>query len=264
MPIYPHKKKGVPYGFIADLGKNTQGKRDKRWFPERSAAEEFLEKHRKEPMPYGLLLEKKDMFLNCYERLKEVGSNLNEATEYFLKHGAMKPNTTLQQAIEEFATEKKRINRRQIYLDSSPVMYDPFAEYVGREKLIKDITDKEIADYAFDVRGGRPMTRRGTLANLSMLFNFCVRKRYIGFNPAADVQRPAFESPRPEVISPEAFKELLDKCYKNKWFDRLAIYILVGYCGVRPEEASKLCWRDIDLEEKTIRIPAEIAKRHRH
>lgn len=262
--IYVHKRKGTPIGFIADLGKNSDGKRKKTFFKNRADAEKFILEQQKDPTPVGILLEHKNQFLFCYERLQEVGATLNEATEFFLKHGASRPNVTIDQAIAEFTVEKERVGRRQVYIDSFPIMYGSFAKALGAEMLVKNVTSKQIENYVYVTKKETgPVTKRGILSSLSVFFNYCIKKSYISFNPTEKVERPTKFDKKPSIISPEDFKRLLDKCYKRKWYDRIAVFVLIGYCGIRVEEASKLCWRDINLKKKSVTVPHEIAKKHR-
>jgi site-specific recombinase XerD len=262
--IYVHKRNGVPIGFIADLGKDLDGKRTKRFFKNEADAEKFIVNQQKDPAPVGILFDHRNEFLYCFERLKAVNATLNEATEFFLKHGASKPNVTIEQAIHEFTVEKERVGRRQVYLDSFPVMYGTFAKQLREDTLVKDITSQDIETYVYvRKKDTSAITKRGIISSLSVLFNFCIKKGYISFNPTEKVERPARYDKKPSILTPEDFKKLLDKCLKRQWYDRIAAFILVGYCGVRVEEASKLCWRDINLKKKLVTVPHEIAKKHR-
>ena len=39
------------------------------------------------------------------------------------------------------------------------------------------------------------------------------------------------------------------------------MFVLVGFCGIRTEEASRLKWTNIKLSDRIVEVPAEIAKK---
>jgi integrase len=50
---------------------------------------------------------------------------------------------------------------------------------------------------------------------------------------------------------------------EHHWSERLVVFVLVGFCGIRTEEASRLKWSNIQLENKIVEVPATVAKKAR-
>jgi integrase len=65
----------------------------------------------------------------------------------------------------------------------------------------------------------------------------------------------------PHVITPDHFKSLLDRCVSMNHLNRMTVLVLVGFCGIRIEEASKLDWSHLDLNRGTVLVPADVAKK---
>jgi site-specific recombinase XerD len=94
-----------------------------------------------------------------------------------------------------------------------------------------------------------------------VLFNFAVKKEKLEKNPVEKIDRPTVPFSKPHVLSPSDFEKLLRLCVRNKWHDRLAVFVLVGFCGIRVEESSRLLWSNLHLHKGIVEVSAEIAKK---
>lgn len=56
----------------------------------------------------------------------------------------------------------------------------------------------------------------------------------------------------------------MNRCLEKGWHDRVAIFLLIGFCGVRIEEAVQLEWKNISYEKKQVDVSAAIAKKSRY
>jgi len=267
MPIYHElKTDGTSFSYIADAGKIWDGelgrkRRIKKRFPSIKEAEEFLENYKEEPELTGVLYENRVEFLNCYERLNKVNASINDATEYFLKHGAKKENLPINDIIVNLMKLKSTEPLKPRYVNNLKYYLDKFAEYVGGNKKIGDINSELLQKY-IHVKNEHcsRITKNNIHVNLSILFNYAVKNNHISVNPLKDIRKIKTGFKKPDILTPNQFSKLLNYCFKNKWHDRLTIFILVGFCGVRREEASKLNWGDVDLKNKRISISDKIAK----
>jgi integrase len=187
---------------------------------------------------------------------------LYEAVDFFVKHGAKKGNPIIEDVVQEFLKDKQQVGRKGKYLEGLQDKWTKFIDHVGEGKHLADITTEKIRDYIFVTRKElSDTTKSDYLRGLSILFNYGIKKKYLSLNPVVGVERPQLKYRPPEVLSPEDFTSLLNRCLKRKWFDRLTVFILVGFCGVRTEEACQLRWDNIDMSAKKVLVPAEIAKK---
>jgi integrase len=93
---------------------------------------------------------------------------------------------------------------------------------------------------------------------LSTLFNFAVRRDYIIKNPCSRFEALKLTRPDPHVLTVDETTALL------KWLlshpRLLGWFCLSTFAGLRPEEAEKTTWRDVNFEEGWIRVQAQTTK----
>ena len=247
-------------GYSVYLGVNHEGRRQRRFFRQLSDAETFRWTHSANPVHVGELLERKTELLYCLERLKSMGVTLVEVVDYYLLHRANKANPTLEQLVASFLEEKRRVGRSLHYDVSMKYALGSFMDSVGRDKRVGDITRKEIADYVYNKDVG-DVTKRGILTHLSVLFNYAIREDCLATNPVEKITRPTVKFHKPNILRPVDFETLLKRCLALGWNDRLVVFVLVGFCGIRTEEASRLKWSNINLQNRIVEVPAEVAKK---
>lgn len=260
--IYPENRNGTTIGYIADLGRQPNGKRLKRFFKTIPEAETFINSHNKEPIDSGLLFDRKNEILHTLERCQEMGVSLSDLVEFYAKHGARKGNPAIQAVIDSLLEGMKRAERKDTYIASINKHLTKFTTYVGKDTLIGDITEEKVTSFIFKKHANvGAVTKLNLIRNLSVLFNYAVKKNFIGFNPVSKVDKPSVKFNAPKVLTPEDFTILLNRCLKKKWHDRLALFVLVGFCGIRTQEAAQLTWKDVDLENGKVMVPASVAKK---
>lgn len=103
----------------------------------------------------------------------------------------------------------------------------------------------------------------GILSVLSAALDYAVEPlHYIQFNPAKSVRTPKIEKkPRERIIlKNEEFEQIVERFPATS---RFYIPLMIGYyTGVRISECFGLTWDDIDLENRTITIQHQSAKRN--
>ena len=259
--IHEVRRGGVIIGYSVDLGVQPNGKRERRFHRKKEDAEKFSASYAADPTPIGVLLDRKIEILHCYNRLREVGSTFTEATEFFITHGARKGNPEIGLMIEQILKDKESSGRKIKYIDNLRKNYKLFAEYVNSDTCVGSISSEKIEAFVYKKnKKSSPVTKRNIIRNLNVLFKYAVDKKHIGINPVSGIEKPKVLFKVPSVMEPDDFKKLLECCYKNKWYDRLCVLVLVGFCGVRIEEASKLRWDNINFESGKVMVPATIAK----
>ena len=259
--LSPVHRNGSTIGFVADIGRGLDGRRRRRFFREQADAERFLTEHVRtssDPL-YG----RRHEVLFCLERLDQIGISLHEVVEFYLKHGAKQTNPPLADAINAFVEQKRLIGRGDHYVKCTRSVLGRLQRFVGKDAKVGDITSEQLRKYVYVTNGHLGNVSKCTLLRfLNVFFSQCLRNDLIGFNPVEKVERPTIKFRPPAVLDPDDFGKLLTRCLEREWHDRLTLFVLVGFCGVRIEEASKLKWADLDFNRGTVLVPAEVAKKH--
>ncbi|MCX6952529.1 MAG: site-specific integrase [Verrucomicrobia bacterium] len=246
---------------MTNLGVGGDGKRRRQFFKTKIEAEQCLNEDARtttDPL-HG----RRHEVMFSLERVDTFGVSLHEVVEFYRLHGAKKTNPLLTDSIRLFFEHKKLIGRGHNYFDRMTVVLRQLTEYVGDKAKVGDITTDQLQKFVYVEHGHTSnVTKVNLLTHLSVFFNFCTRHDLSSFNPVKKIERPSVKFSPPHVIRPETFSTLLHHCLTMGWAERLTLFVLVGFCGVRIEEASKLKWSDINFENKTVLVPAEVAKRH--
>ncbi len=262
--IAPQNRNGKIVGYRTSLGRGPDGKDRRKFHKTYEDAQAYIKSEQSENLGTGELHRQKAEIIFALQRLGKVNATINDAVEFYLKHGARKGNPTYQTVVDELLAEKTQVSRSPNYLTDLGDKFTTFGKHLGAETKLGDITSEQISKYVYVVRNGLSATTKANyLRVLSVLFNYGIKKQYLSINPCENVERPTKKFHAPKVLTPEDFTKLLDRCYQNKWHDRIAIFVLVGFCGIRVEEAQKLKWTDIDMENKKVMVPADVAKKAR-
>lgn len=162
----------------------------------------------------------------------------------------------LGEVIAELIEAKRRAKRREVYLTNLAVHLDDFAR--GREGVA--IASVGLADVEAYLAGARSVGSRLTRLNrLSTLMSFAVRRGYLTANPCRLVEKVAVEWQRPVILTVGQCRALLDRtrALDAGFVPHLALCL---FAGVRPAEARRLTWSDVDLTAGLLTIDAEDAK----
>jgi site-specific recombinase XerD len=259
--LLPFRRRDEIVGWVAVLGVGDDGKRRKRFFKDKTRAESYLNEHLR--LSVDPLHGRRHEVMFSLERLDHVGVSLNEVVEYYLRHGSRKRNPPLRESITLFLDQKRMVGRGSMYLQRMKVVLQQLSDYVGETTRVGDIDSDTVRRFVYVHHEGLgAVSKVNVLTHLTVFFNFCVQHDLIGFNPVKKVERPSVKFRPPSVLTPENFQVLLKKCLSNDWMDRMVVFVLVGFCGIRVEETSKLEWTHLDLDRGTVLVPAEVSKKH--
>lgn len=240
------------------------GKRRVKFFTTKTAAEHAMNmalKARAEVGEHWMELSPKQRanVLMVVGEIEQAGLTIEKVWETF-KAEKLRPvetNVTLEAAIKEMLAAKRLANRRPRYIKSLQSYLGLFAR--GRENLTVDHIKARDIEAWFAGRNEALATQNSNLGRLSALFSFCVRRGYITSNPCDDVDRPYVEHRPPAILTPwQVAKALAYTRRKEPRF--LAWLVLAMLCGLRPEEAGKAKWQNINLEAGTVTVDAAASK----
>lgn len=134
-------------------------------------------------------------------------------------------------------------------------MAETFKEDFGMAR-IREITTERVEQYL----GGKDCSqqyRENLRSYLSQFFNWCRKKKYHDENPAKDIEVQIVRGV-PEFYSVDQCRRIMDEAAKQENRPMRAYFALCLFGGVRPDEAERMAWANIDGEE--IYIPAGISK----
>lgn len=122
---------------------------------------------------------------------------------------------------------------------------------LGAAKL-SAITRLDLQDFADRLlaEGLDPSTVRNHLMPLRAIYRRALNRGEVAINPTAGLELPAARGRRDRVADPEEARQLLAALALH---DR-AIWATAIYAGLRRGELLALCWDDVDLNERRIRV----------
>ena len=162
----------------------------------------------------------------------------------------------LGESIAELLAAKRQGKRRENYLANLELHLADFAK--GREGVaVASVGLREVEVYLAKAKSAG--SRQTRLNRLSTLLAFAVRRGYMTTNPCALVERVNVELPPPAILTVPQCRALLDAARASdpKFLPYLALCL---FAGVRPAEAQRLAWSDLDLEAGLLTIDGEKSK----
>ena len=247
-------------GFIADTGQRGAGGR--KLCPTKEDAERFLAQRQVRPKTPSLLYERETELLDCLDRLNRVGATFREAVDFFIRFGATKENPSLSEVVDRLIVEKKQAERSVAYLDAITTATRLFREFLKKDPLIREISKDHLRMFLYEEhRKSARGYRESLYRHLNVVFRYALKNRFITENPLALVERPPKHKKNPpKAIRPEHLERLLERCYHRGWHDRLTVFALMAFVGIRKQEVSRLHWKHLNFRKKEIMVPAPAAK----
>ena len=140
-----------------------------------------------------------------------------------------------------------------------------------RFNFFRDITKSAVEVYSGKLKAdGYGSTSRGHyLDTLKTFLNWAQLDQRINNNSLATLEKPARDSERKGVLTPEQFIHLIKRTAEKNVLigrttgqERAMLYVLAGTTGLRRKELLNLSWDDINLSDGNafVRVKASIAK----
>jgi len=102
------------------------------------------------------------------------------------------------------------------------------------------------------------VSRGGYRTRLSTLLNFAIRRGYVTNNPCQRLEPIRVTRPAPHIFTPDEVATCATWLQKHP--KTLGHFVLSTFAGLRPEEAAKTTWNEINFEEQWIRVEAQTTK----
>jgi integrase len=259
--IRERKIRGKIY-YVADLGR-IDGKRKILTRASRSEVELEVEQVRRRKKKIGgdaLRLSEGDL-RDAARALESLGgqATISEAVRFFLDHGKGEGGeTTVRRLYDLYVKDRKDAHRTKRTLKDIEHRLGRFASDYG-DIPAHQITTSDIQEWLGRQNGGAT-TRKNFRTHLSGLFNFAIKRGYVRLNPVSAVSTVKIRSDkRPGILSVPQTRHLMRTVSESE-SDMVVWFALCLFAGLRPSEAQRLDWSDIDLDRNEIFVSAEVSK----
>lgn len=250
-----------------DLGYRL-GKRIRKRFPDRILAEDWIENKRRELENLGteaaaiLTDEAKRDAVEALRLLRGAGS-LRQAAEFYRRHAPIAARSiSFSDLQEEFLDSKVHANRRFETVRNYRQRLNRFGARFG-DRRVHEISTREIERWVSEGEYSA-ISRRNDLNALTVVFNFAVRRGYLVVNPASAIDKPSTDERVPEILSIDEVTALLKAAAGNVAWQPMVPYLSISlFAGLRPTELKLLQRKNINVNERFIRVTPPTAKRRR-
>jgi site-specific recombinase XerC len=167
-------------------------------------------------------------------------------------------SVTVAEAVNEFLRAKARAQCSDRYLRTLRVSLQSFAR--GRFSVaLTAVTVQEVEKW-LQSQEWAPRTQRGYCADVSTLFNFCIRRGLAKFNPAAAVELPKNDEAPVSLHTPEQVRAVLEFARERDL--NLCRSLAVRYfCGLRSAEMERIS--EAEIKAEFVEVTAAKAKTRR-
>ena len=236
----------------------STGKRQRRFFESKQAAETFCRAERIRLDNYGrnsttLTPGQQEEAARVFERLSAYNVTLNTVVADFIaRHEAQAKSVTYKELVETFIASKKK--RSKAYLRS---LKYTLANFAGLHE--NKVCEIEPVDIEKEMDGMTPAVRNAYLRNLRAVFNFGIKRSWLESNPVSKLDFEVVKKGEVVTLSPKQAETLMIVAAETD-NDLLPYHALGLFAGIRPFELQRLHWEQMDLVERHIEITSAVSK----
>ena len=201
--------------------------------------------------------------VGALELLQEYGANLHTAASFYIKHHktvntdngvAHLVDAYLEEMNERVADKTLRITTYKDTIRRLKPLKDTLG-HLSIEVVDSDDLQKLLATYKLQ-------NRANYKRYFSMFFRWAVRQKLIKGNPVDLLDKIVLNRDAPEIYTPAQARSIMKAAYggTDEQKRMVAYMALAFFGGVRPDELTRLNWKDIDLEDGIVHIRADVSK----
>jgi integrase len=260
------RKTAIGWQLNIPAGLSTTGKRQRQYFKTKDAAEgvaaPLREKYRRGDAASSILPRVEgDAAGKALALLKKRDLSpllLIEAVEQYLeRRDEAAKSVTFKTACERFISRRKAEKRTSKHLDDYTRLTKRFPEFA--ERLLCDI-DKECVESTLE---GLPSSSFNlALREIRAVFNHGIRENWCSENPALKVETLDEDASQVEILNAKQVRRLFTAAIRLRP-ELVPLLAIETFAGVRPVEASKVTWKDLDREDaknQVLHVRSEVAK----
>jgi len=188
---------------------------------------------------------------------------LEDAVDFWLKHRhtivAKRASAVLVgDAVERMIVQWERENKNRGYIATARGLLRRFARDYPKATLAQ-LTPIVLKNWILQQPPG---IRVSCKARLSALFAFGIMNTWVERNPCTLFTLP--RTKKQAVVVPVAaeIERFMRTTEEDEWKTLAPYFALRFFCGVRREEAIKLCWQHLDVEKRKLMVPVGIAAKN--
>lgn len=162
---------------------------------------------------------------------------------------------TFAEACAEFRTARAHNTKK--YLADFDRLTRRFPKLSAR--LMAQITSAEIEG---TLAGIPASSKNAILGRMAALFSYSIKRGWCLTNPIEKIEKDFIKPPPIHLITARRLRRLFVKAIRLH-AELVPMIAIEAFAGVRPAEAAKVRWDDLDLEENILTIRGEVAKTRR-
>jgi integrase len=155
----------------------------------------------------------------------------------------------------------KIVERREHTTEGHRKRLLSFVEAYGR-RMANEIATADISNW-LDAHGWTGLNRRHYLGSARALFGYALRQNLVAVNPAVAIELPEVKAADPVIMTTAEVEKYLC-AIERVCPELLPREAIAFFCGLRPEELSRLDWKNVSAENKLITVTGEVAKVQGH
>jgi integrase len=185
------------------------------------------------------------------------------AIEYWLRHGrqvAVAESPRLDEAVQKFKEWLPVSGLRKLSQKSLRIQTEMFSNSTPNLR-VADISTDTIQEY-LEKRKVSLTTRANGKRALSRFFSWCIQRprRWCAVNPCRELQLAKSDKTPPAILTVEQCQKLLTAAEDYRGGIMLPYTVACLFGGLRPYEAQRLHWEQVNLSDLEIRIEAHQSK----
>ena len=197
------------------------------------------------------------------ELLNDYGASLQDVAKFYVRHQAAKKGRGIEELIDEYIEyHHKRVNSSD---ETDTIREKTFTDLKQRisfwsifnKRSPDSISDKEIR-LAVKSKSLSGISQRNYIRHLSLFYNWCIDRGYASSNPAIKVQIKVRRKD-PDIYEPEEVVKILDVAEKLHP-EIIPYFVLAFFAGIRPDEITRMDWKDIKWNRNAIQISSSASK----
>lgn len=126
---------------------------------------------------------------------------------------------------------------------------------------VKVVKTKQLREYLYFMSKNRAWsakTFRNHLQSVTTFYDWAIKKHYLSFNPARQIEKPKLPAPLPRYLTVEQVAIIMQQTQQTAWkssFITIRNHLIIAtflQTGIRLNELRHLQYQDVQLQEKTL------------
>lgn len=187
-------------------------------------------------------------------------STLLDAARFWAMHHPDAGATSYTDLVDQYLADLERRKCRPKSITDMRHRLTRFGVDYG-DRAACTITQADVLQW-LDVRGGGPVNQDNFRRAFRACFNFARKRGVVTVNPVEGIEAIRADAAEPEIWTAAQVESCLiaAQTFAPRMVPVLAV---MAFAGLRPDEAARLDWSNVNLEERHIRVVSATSKRRR-